>query len=132
MLITIANAVQNAIIGPDNTLTGGLIGAATLLVVNNIVVRVAYRFPAVDRILEGKEVLLYEDGRINERACERELITPAELMTAARRQGAHALDEVDRIVLERNGNVSVILHEDANLRRILSEVRDLKRLVAKR
>jgi uncharacterized membrane protein YcaP (DUF421 family) len=127
VLIMIANAVQNAIIGPENTLTGGLIGGATLLAVNYIVVRIAYRFPAIDRLLEGREAVLYESGRINHRACRRELITEEELMTVARSQGARSLREVERIVLERNGNVSVILNEDATLVQILEEVRELRR-----
>jgi len=132
VLITIANAVQNAIIGPENTLTGGLLGAATLLTVNYGVVQLCYRLPAVDRILEGREVLLYENGRLNERSCRRELITREELMTVARRQGARSLQEVDRIVLERNGTVSVLVKEDATIVRILEELRDLKRMVGSR
>jgi uncharacterized membrane protein YcaP (DUF421 family) len=132
VLITIANAVQNAIIGPENSLTGGLLGAATLLAVNYLVVRLAYRFPMLDRVLEGREVVLYEGGAVNQRACERELITREELMTVARRQGVRSLDEVDRIVLERNGNVSVIVKEDVTLRRILEELRDLRAVVGGR
>jgi uncharacterized membrane protein YcaP (DUF421 family) len=126
VLITIANAVQNAIIGAENTLTGGLIGAATLLAVNYLVVQLCYRFPRLDRLLEGREVVLYDRGGINQRACSRELITSEELMTVARRQGARSLREVERIVLERNGNVSVILKEDATLVQILDEIRALR------
>jgi uncharacterized membrane protein YcaP (DUF421 family) len=126
VLITIANAVQNAIIGPENTLTGGMIGAAALLLTNYGVVQLCYRVPAIDRLLEGREVVLYDNGKINERACRRELITREELMTVVRRQGARSLDEVDRIVLERNGNVSVIVKEDVTLKRILEELQELK------
>ena len=129
VLITIANALQNAIIGPDNSLSGGLIGGATLLVVNYLVVMLCYRFPALDRLLEGKEVVLYENGKLDSKACERELITREELLTVARRQGARNLEEVDKIVLERNGNVSVLLTEDITLKRILEEIRDLRRAV---
>jgi len=129
VLITIANALQNAIIGPDNSLSGGLIGGATLLVVNYLVVMLCYRYPALDRLLEGKEVVLFENGRIDNKACERELITHEELLTVARSQGARNLEEVDKIVLERNGNVSVLLTEDVTLKRILEEIRDLKRAV---
>lgn len=132
VLITIANAVQNAIIGPDNTLSGGLIGAATLLATNYGVVRLAYRYPTLDRLLEGKEVALYANGRVNHKALRRELITEEELMSVARRQGARGLREIDRIVLERNGSVSVILREDATIVRILEEVGDVKRALAAR
>jgi uncharacterized membrane protein YcaP (DUF421 family) len=132
VLITIANAVQNAIIGPDNTLTGAAIGAATLLATNYTVVRLSYRFPGLDRILEGKETALYERGRMNHRALRRELITEHQLMSIARLQGARSLEEIDRITLERNGSVSVILREDATIVRILDEVSDIKRMLAKR
>jgi len=132
VLITIANAVQNAIIGSDNTLTGGVIGAATLLATNYLVVQLTYRFPALDRLLEGSEQTLYADGRMNHRALHRELITEVELMSAARSQGARSLREIDRIVLERNGTVSVILKEDATIERILEEVRDIKRVLSER
>jgi len=131
VLITIANAAQNAIIGPENTLTGGMIGAATLLVTNYLVVNICYRFPAIDRLLEGREVVLYENGTVNRKACERELITQEELMTAARSQGVRSLKEVDRIVLERNGNVSVIVKEELTLHRILEEVRELKQVLGR-
>ena len=132
VLITLANAVQNAIIGPENTLTGGLIGAATLLATNFLVVRVAYRLPALDRLLEGKELTLYENGHMNRKALQREVITEEEVMSVVRRQGARSLGEVDRIVLERNGTVSVILREDATIQRILEEVGDIKRALAAR
>jgi uncharacterized membrane protein YcaP (DUF421 family) len=126
VLITIANAVQNAIIGPENTLTGGMIGAATLLATNYVIVQICYRYPAIDRLLEGREVVLYEKGKVNQKTCRRELITEEELMTVARSQGVRSLKEVDRIVLERNGNVSVIVKEDVTLHHILQEVRELK------
>jgi len=127
VLITIANAVQNAIIGPENTLTGGLIGATTLLITNYVVVQLCYRFPAIDRLLEGREVVLFSDGRVDKRACARELITEQELMTVARRQGARGLEEIERIILERNGNVSVLLKTDVTMKRLLEEISDLRR-----
>ncbi|MCA1832908.1 MAG: DUF421 domain-containing protein [Actinomycetota bacterium] len=130
VLITIANAVQNAIIGPDNTLTGGLIGGAVLLVVNYGVARLTYRFAAADRLLVGKESTLFADGKLNKRILQRERITREELMAAARNQGVRSLEEVDRIVLETNGVMSVIMKEDLNLRAVLAELRDLKKLVS--
>ena len=126
VLITIANAVQNAIIGPENTLAGGLIGATTLLITNYVVVQLCYRYPALDRALEGREVKLFSAGHVDQRACARELITKEELETVARRQGARNLDEVDQIMLERNGNVSVLLKQDVTMKRLLEEIRDLR------
>src|SRR5262249_48587054 len=63
VLLTLANTVQNAIIGNDNSVTGGLIGAATLLMVNYVVVRFLYSREALDRLLEGGPELLIENGR---------------------------------------------------------------------
>ena len=126
VLITLANAVQNAIIGPDNTLTGGFIGAATLLIVNNMLVRTSYYIPKPDRLLEGSESVLFENGTFNRKAMARQLVTQNDLMTAFRRQGARSFDEVERIALQPNGNVLVTIKEDANLSLILKELRELR------
>src|SRR5467141_3144128 len=66
VLLTISNTVQNAIIGDDNSITGGLIGAATLLLVNYLVVRFLYRHEKLDRLVEGDATVLIEHGRILE------------------------------------------------------------------
>ena len=62
VLMTLSNTVQNAIIGNDNSLLGGLIGAATLLVVNYVVVRFLYSHESIDRFIEGDPELLIENG----------------------------------------------------------------------
>ncbi len=106
VLLTLSNTVQNAIIGNDNSVTGGLVGAATLLALNYIVVRFLYRHEALDRLVEGDADVLIEDGRVREDRLEQELITRAELESAARKQGFSALDEVDRAILEPGGTIS--------------------------
>jgi uncharacterized membrane protein YcaP (DUF421 family) len=126
VLITISNAVQNAVIGQDNTVSGGLIGAATLLIVDNVLVRLTYHLPKLDSLLEGTETVLYEGGRFNGKAMARELVSENELMTAVRRQGARSLDEVDKIALEPTGNVLVTIKQDATLQLVLRELRDLR------
>src|SRR5258708_858603 len=65
VLITIANTVQNAIIGPENSLTGGLFGGAVLLIINDLVVRLTYRSKALERLLVGRDTVLYENGTMN-------------------------------------------------------------------
>src|SRR5437764_7178392 len=87
VLLTLSNTVQNAIIGDDNTITGGVIGATSLLVINYLVVRFLFRRMRLDRFLEGSSTSLIEGGRIIHKNLERELITEAELQTAAHRQG---------------------------------------------
>ena len=108
VLLTLSNTVQNAIIGNDNSVTGGLVGAATLLALNYVVVRFLYRHETLDRLVEGDADVLIEDGRIREDRLEQELITRAELESAARKQGFSVLDEVDRAILEPGGTISFV------------------------
>src|SRR5438132_14308219 len=72
VLLTLSNAVQNAIIGDDNTVTGGMIGATTLLAVNYVVVRFMFRHRRLDEILEGEPTVLIENGRLRKRALAKE------------------------------------------------------------
>ncbi len=105
VLLTISNTVQNAIIGNDNSLSGGLIGATTLLLVNYLVVRWAFRHPAVERLVEGAPTVLVQGGRVLDDRLAQELITRAELALAAHRQGYLSLDDVDTAILDPGGIV---------------------------
>jgi uncharacterized membrane protein YcaP (DUF421 family) len=106
VLLTLSNTVQNAIIGDDNSLTGGLIGAATLLLANYIFVRFLYSHPKVDAIVEGKSDLLMEQGKLDKRKLAKELITLPELEAAAHRQGFDSLSDVDCARIEPGGTIS--------------------------
>ncbi|MBZ5727282.1 MAG: DUF421 domain-containing protein [Acidobacteriia bacterium] len=103
VLLSLSNTVQNAIIGNDNSLTGGLAGAFTLLAVNYLVVRFLFRHRRLDQVFEGKPTVLVERGRIVHKALAQELLTHAELMTVLHRQGFDGLQEVERCVLEPGG-----------------------------
>jgi uncharacterized membrane protein YcaP (DUF421 family) len=103
VLLSLSNTVQNAIIGNDNSLTGGLIGAFTLLAINYGVIRFLFRHRRLDQLFEGKPLLLVEDGKILKHALAKELLTRAELMTVLHRQGFDTLAEVHRCVLEPGG-----------------------------
>jgi uncharacterized membrane protein YcaP (DUF421 family) len=105
VLLTLSNTVQNAIIGDDNTVTGGLIGAATLLLVNYLVVRYLYGHQRLDRLVEGDPDVLIEGGELQRQNLRRELITESELLSAAHKQGIDSLAEVDRAVLEPGGTL---------------------------
>jgi len=105
VLLTLSNTVQNAIIGDDNTVTGGFVGAATLLAVNYVVVRYLYSHPTLDRLVQGNADVLLADGRVMTDRLRRELITVAEFEAAAHRQGFSSLDEVDRAILEPGGTI---------------------------
>jgi len=106
VLLTISNTVQNAIIGEDNSVTGGVIGAATLLFVNHFVVRFLYGHERLDRAIEGDATVLIEDGCVDHKCLKQELITLAELETAAHKQGFASLEEIDRAVLDPGGSIA--------------------------
>src|SRR5262245_46696402 len=91
VLLLLSNTVQNAIIGDDVTLKGGLIGATTLLALNWVVVRYLYGHPKLGRWVEGAPTVLIEGGHVHPESLRRELITLAELRAAAHRQGIASL-----------------------------------------
>src|SRR5436190_12762685 len=99
VLLTLSNTVQNAIIGEDNSLTGGLIGAGTLLLVNHWVVRYLYRHERMDRFVEGAPDVLIDNGVVRTERMKQELITLAELESAAHKQGFGSLDEIHQAIL---------------------------------
>jgi uncharacterized membrane protein YcaP (DUF421 family) len=108
VLLTLSNTVQNAIIGDDNSVTGGLVGAATLLLVNYLVVRFLYRHEKLERLVEGEPDVLIDGGRVNRGALDRETITVAELETSAHKQGFASLSDVERAVIEPGGAISFV------------------------
>jgi uncharacterized membrane protein YcaP (DUF421 family) len=106
VLLTLSNTVQNAIIGNDDTVTGGVIGASTLLAVNYLVVRFLYSHQRWERIIEGGSDVLIQNGKVLHSHLKKELLTLAELETAAHRQGFRSLHDVERAVLENGGAIS--------------------------
>ena len=108
VLLTLSNTVQNAIIGDDNSVTGGVLGASTLLAVNYAVVRFLYGHQRLDQLVEGAPTVLVEHGEIQHDRLKEELITVAELETAAHKQGLGSLDEVERAVIETGGTISFV------------------------
>ncbi|HEX9233288.1 MAG TPA: YetF domain-containing protein [Candidatus Acidoferrum sp.] len=108
VLLTLSNTVQNAIIGEDNTVTGGIIGATSLLIVNYLVVRFLYKHRSLDQFVEGRSDVLIEDGKVKTQHLRKELITMAQLEAAARKQGFDSLSEVQQCVLEPGGTISFI------------------------
>jgi len=103
VLLSLSNTVQNAIIGDDNSVTGGIIGAFSLLGINWLVVRGLFRSPKLTRMLEGRAAVLVRDGQIDRKALEREMLTREELLEAIHRQGFEHLHEVRRCELEPSG-----------------------------
>ena len=136
VLLTISNTVQNAIIGNDNSVAGGLIGALTLLVANWFVVRFMYRHERIDRLIEGDETVLVDDGQPLKDQLDKELITIAELEAAAHRQGFESLSEVQRAILEPGGTLAFVGRKPSpdavRQNELLMELREIKRMLASR
>ena len=103
VLLTLSNTVQNAIIGDDNTVSGGLLGAFTLLMMNYLTVRFIFKHRRLDQLVEGSPTMLIENGVIQKNNLAKELLTEVELITVAHRQGFGGLDEVDTCILEPGG-----------------------------
>lgn len=106
VLLSLSNTVQNAIIGEDNSVTGGIIGAFSLLAINWVVVRVLFRSPRLTRVLEGRSVALIRDGQIDVKAMKRESLSREELIEVIHKQG-FVHDQVRRCELEPNGSFYV-------------------------
>jgi uncharacterized membrane protein YcaP (DUF421 family) len=104
VLLSLSNTVQNAIIGDDNSVTGGVIGAFGLLAINWLVVRVLFRSTRLTRMLEGRATMLVCDGKVDSRALERESLTREELLQVIHRQGFEDFDKVRNCHLEPNGS----------------------------
>lgn len=103
VLLSLSNTVQNALIGEDTSVTGGIIGAVTLLSINWLVVRMLYKSPRLNRALGGSERVLIVDGRLDRKALQKEMLTEEELLAVVHRQGFETFAEVSRGVLEPNG-----------------------------
>jgi uncharacterized membrane protein YcaP (DUF421 family) len=108
VLLTLSNTVQNAIIGDDNTVLGGIIGATSLLVTNYLVVRFLYDHRKLDQVVEGKVDVLIENGKVRTQQLRKELITMPQLQAAAHKQGFASLSEVEQCVLEPGGTLTFI------------------------
>ncbi|HEY3118091.1 MAG TPA: YetF domain-containing protein [Chloroflexota bacterium] len=108
VVLIISNAVQNAMVGSDVSLTGGLLAAITLLTINHIVSLVGRRVPRIGRELVGTPTLLVHDGEFITQNLDREDISPDEVMQALREHGVEDLDVVQLAVLEVDGTISVV------------------------
>ena len=134
VLLTLSNTVQNAIIGEDNSVLGGLIGATSLLVTNYLVVRFLYDHRKIDQLVEGKADVLVENGNVRTERLKKELITLEQLEAAARKQGFASLAEVEECVLEPGGTLCFVGKkpgtEDLRHKELLGKLEGLAREIA--
>jgi uncharacterized membrane protein YcaP (DUF421 family) len=105
VLLTISNTVQNAIIGDDNTITGGIIGAAAMLIINYVTLRITYNHPKAEALLVGTPDVLIEQGKVKWDVLKKELISRHDLEIAANKQGLLSLDRIERAEIEPDGAI---------------------------
>ncbi len=104
VLLSLSNTVQNAMIGDDNSVSGGVIGALSLLTINWLLTRVLFRLPKFNNTIEGTETVLISHGVVHWDAAKKEALTELELRSVLHRQGYNDFNEVEKCVLEPNGN----------------------------
>ena len=128
VLLSLSNTVQNAMIGDDNSVTGGVIGAFSLLAINWIIVRLLFKTPKLTSALQGSETVLIRHGVIDDKALEEETLTREELLSVLHRQGYDDFSEVEKCVLEPNGNFYIegikSMSDDAQRADMRKEIRE--------
>ena len=137
VLLSLTNTVQNAMIGEDNSVSGGLIGAFSLLAANWIVNRILFASPRLNDALQGKEAVLIRDGEVDQAAMRREILTREELVGVLHKQNIRGLGDVKECTLEPGGTFYVESMEDsfprarheqllAKMEELMKEVQQLK------
>jgi uncharacterized membrane protein YcaP (DUF421 family) len=134
VLLSLSNTVQNAIIGDDNSVTGGVIGAFGLLAINWLVVRVLFRSRRLTRALEGRSAVLIRNGQLDLKAMNREMLAREELLSVVHRQGFEGFHQVRKCELEPNGTFYIEAYEpsveDKRHTELVARIEELARAVA--
>ncbi|HET7893238.1 MAG TPA: YetF domain-containing protein [Candidatus Sulfotelmatobacter sp.] len=112
LLLLLSNSVQNAMTGPDTSLLGGAVAAATLLILNYLVADVSGTSKRFRRLIQGQPSLLVHDGKIIESHMAREHVSMDELHRALREHGINACDQVALAVLEVDGSISCLKYDE--------------------
>ena len=126
VILLIANAVQNAMVGKDTSLQGGILAAAVLLVVNRLVAFLGFRSGRFGRLIEGTPTVLVQDGQFVEPHLRKEGVEKEELEMAAREHGMDSIKQVKLAVLEIDGSISIV-PEGQTIHRVRRHVRQFKR-----
>lgn len=113
-ILLISNAVQNAMVGENTTLGGGLVAAGVLFLLNFTFRRLNYASKTLRKVIVGEPVLLIYDGNLQEKNLKKESITEEELMAALREHGVDRVEEVKLAMLEIDGNISVVSKDFVN------------------
>lgn len=110
-ILLISNSVQNAMVGSNSTLAGGLVAAAALFVVNFLFKEILYHFPKFGRLVQGETLMLIYKGKLIRKNVDKAKLTTNEIMEVIREHGVSKIEEVDLAVLEVDGNISVLSNE---------------------
>ncbi|MCU0324776.1 MAG: DUF421 domain-containing protein [Spirosomaceae bacterium] len=110
-ILLISNAVQNAMVGSDTSLLGGIVAAAALFVLNFILKKLSHRFQGVSKLIEGEPIMLVYKGMIQAENLKKADISMQELETAVREHGVESIENVDLAMLEIDGNISVLSND---------------------
>jgi uncharacterized membrane protein YcaP (DUF421 family) len=108
LLLSLSNMLQNAMIGNDTSVVGGVVGASVLLAVNLVVALVVFRFRRVERLVDGNPKFLVRDGKVQHEALKSELLTEQDVLSAVRSSGLEDFGDVRYAISEPNGQISVI------------------------
>ncbi|PSD45542.1 hypothetical protein C7E25_14025 [Stenotrophomonas maltophilia] len=108
LVVLLGNAVQNALLGTDTSLGGGLLLAATLILLNYGVGWVSTRSRRIERLVEGEPVVIARDGRLFDAVLRREQVTRADFEAAMRQQGGLGVEDVELALLEINGHITIV------------------------
>lgn len=107
-ILLISNAVQNAMVGTNSSLGGGIVAATSLFVVDYLFKNIMYRFPKFNKVIQGEPLLLIYNGKINKKNITKAKISMDEIMEVIREHGVAVVEQVDLAVLEVDGNISVM------------------------
>jgi uncharacterized membrane protein YcaP (DUF421 family) len=131
VLLLLSNVVQNAIIGPDNSLLGGLLGAVILIALNQLIVRAAFVSPLLDRVLQGDATVVAENGKVDERALRLLTLTREELIAGLRRQGLE-LEDTEKVTLEPEGTFNATPRPRPSLDDVMRKLNEIDAKLATR
>lgn len=119
-ILLISNSVQNAMVGPDNTLIGGIVAAMSLFLVNFLFKQILFKEKKISTFIQGSPVMLIHNGKILEENLKKEKITLDELSAAVREHGVEKIEDVNLAILEVDGNISILsdnFHKSSKRRR---------------
>jgi uncharacterized membrane protein YcaP (DUF421 family) len=129
VLLMLSNTVQNAVIGEDNSLIGGVIGAASLMTMNWAINVAAFHYPKLVELIEGKPQQLIEDGVMDKHTVHRESISRQDIEEVLHREGLDSVEGVRSAYLESSGMISIIPKGDDRLNEVNERLAAIEQLL---